>query len=81
MLTREQWSDLAKFAGWDAMRRGQMKNQTVPVPAEVLIAILSRLTPDGRFEVRHRGVEPEILEDLYYQAKELLRDKEGFGQI
>ena len=58
-----------------------MEIKTVPVPADVLIAILSRLAPDGKFEVRHRGVEPEILEDLYYQATELLRDKEGFGQI
>ena len=58
-----------------------MKNQTVPVPADVLIIILGRLAPDGKFELRQKGVEPEILEDLYYRANKLLRDKEGFGQI
>jgi len=53
-----------------------MEIKTVPVPADVLIAILGRLAPDGKFKLRQQGVEPEILEDLYDQAKELLRDKE-----
>ena len=57
-----------------------MKNQTVLIPADVLIAILSRLAPDGKFELRQKGVEPEILEDLYDQAKELLRDKVCCGE-
>jgi len=45
----------------------------IPVHPELLVALLERSHPNGKFYYSYHGIAPEVMEDLYQQAKGMLK--------
>jgi len=40
---------------------------------ELLVALLERSHPNGKFYYNYHGIEPEVMKDLYQQSKGMLK--------